>query len=117
MILKVMITGNNRNIVSELMQKIEHDTSCSPFACPVVKGRLYHSAISERPRVVIICIGNETPEEIRMYDVFREYQKLNHLTIIVVANDEGMSSFAAIPDLTECCSCRVRYLRSCCTTS
>lgn len=93
MILKVMITGNNRNIVSDITNSVEHDTACSTFTCPVIKSRLYESAIAERPRVAIICMGNETPDEIRMYDIFNEYKKLNDLTVIVIANDEAMDLF------------------------
>jgi len=93
MILKVMITGSRRNIVSEVTEGIERDTPCSTFNCPVIKARLYEMIMAERPRVVIICAGNETPEEVKYYDVFKEYSKLNPLTVIVIANEEDTRSF------------------------
>lgn len=92
--MKVMIAGKNYKLVTETAKGIERDTSCKTFMCPAVKSKLFQFSLAERPRTAIICMDGETPEEIKIYNVLKEYMKLSNLTVIVIANDEDIHAFS-----------------------
>lgn len=93
MIMNVMLAGKNHKLVTETAKSIERDTACKTFMCPPIRSRLFQSSIAERPRAAVICMDDETPEEVRIYNILNEYMKLGRLTVIVIGNDEDIYTF------------------------
>ncbi|MCR4590801.1 MAG: response regulator [Lachnospiraceae bacterium] len=93
MILKVMVTGKNRRIASDICDHLEHDRGYITVKCPPKKTALFDSIPREMPHIVIICLGDETADSVKVFDILKEYTKLKSTTILVVANDEDRGQF------------------------
>ncbi len=99
MILKVMVTGKNRRIASDISEHLEHDRGYITVKCPPKKTALFDTIPQEMPHIIIICLGDETSETVKVFDILKEYMKLGNTTVIVVANDEDRGLFINNTDL------------------
>ncbi|MCR5409874.1 MAG: response regulator [Lachnospiraceae bacterium] len=91
--LKIMITGKNKRISSDLCEHLESDRGSFIVKCPASKHALFDMVPREMPHVIIICLGDETYETVTVFDILRECTKLGATTIIVVANESDREVF------------------------
>ena len=54
--LKVLVTGKNRKVASDICEHLETDRGYVTIKCDPNKTALFDLMISELPKVVIICI-------------------------------------------------------------
>ncbi len=91
--LRIMVTGNNRKIASDVSKHLESDRGYTPIKCPAAKTPLLDMVLSEMPHVIIVCAGNETADTVKVYDILKESTKAGFSSIIVIANDEDKKCF------------------------
>ena len=91
--LRIMVTGKNRKIASDVSKHLESDRGYTPIKCPAAKTPLLDMVLSEMPHVIIVCAGNETADTVKVYDILKESTKTGFSSIIVIANDEDKKCF------------------------
>ena len=91
--LKILVTGKNRRIAKDISEHLEVDRGYISVKCRAEKSALFDVTYSEMPNVVIICMGDEKWDEVRIYDIFNEAVKAGRITVIVVATDDDRSKF------------------------
>ncbi len=91
--LKIMITGKNRRIADDICRHLETDRDYLVLRCSATQDDLFKHVPVEMPRVVVICLGNETKESVKVFNALNECAKLSRITIIVVANSEDRELF------------------------
>ena len=91
--LKISITGHNYNIMEDVSDHLKEDCGYIPIKCNPNRDTLLDMAIEQHPRVIIICMGDESEEAIKAYDVLDAAFKHGNCTIIVIANDEDEKNF------------------------
>jgi CheY-like chemotaxis protein len=97
--LKILVTGKNRRIATDICNHLAEDRDYSVIKCAAKQDDLFRTVPNEMPKVIIICLGDEKKETIRVYDILKECAKLGALTIIVVANQEDKSLFIKYTNL------------------
>lgn len=93
MVLKIFITGRNRRIASDVCEHIEKDKGIPVKKCAATKSALFDIAVNDTPHVVVVCMGEESNEEIRVYDTLKDVIHMGYTTLIVIANDEQRKQF------------------------
>ncbi|MCR5403942.1 MAG: response regulator [Butyrivibrio sp.] len=96
---KILVTGKNRRIAMDICNHLAVDRDYSVIKCAAKPDALLELVPVERPRVIIICLGDERKETVRAFDILKECAKLGALTIIVVANQEDKSLFIKYTNL------------------
>ena len=91
--LKIMMTGHNRRIAMDISEHLSEDRGCVTLKCPPKKAALFEMSLSEAPNVIIICLGDESADTVKAFDVLKEAARLGTLTIIVVANEDDRETF------------------------
>ena len=97
--LRILVTGKNRRIASDICDHLEIDRRCPTIKCPPSKNALFDTVLQELPNVVIICLSDESKVSVRAFDVLKEVTKLGSVTIIIVANDADRGVFINHTDL------------------
>lgn len=91
--IKILVTGKNRRIAQDICNHLAEDRDYHVIKCQAKQDKLFELVPNERPRVIIICLGDETKESVKTYDILKECAKLGAITLIVVANVEDRSMF------------------------
>ena len=91
--LKVMLTGRNRRIAMNIAEHLTEDRGYLVVKCPASKEALFQMVPIEMPQVVIICLGDETRETVKVFDVIKETANTDWMDIIVVTNTEDSKVF------------------------
>ncbi len=97
--LKILVTGKNRRIANDICNHLAEDRDYSVIKCAAKQDALFQMVPTEMPRVIIICLGDEKKETIKVYDILKECAKLGALTLIVVTNQEDKSLFIKYTNL------------------
>ncbi|MCR5503573.1 MAG: response regulator [Lachnospiraceae bacterium] len=93
MLLKILVTGKNRKVASDISEHLETDRGYVTIKCDPNKTALFDTLISELPKVVIICLGDETSATVQAYNVMRSALRQGNITTIVVTNNEDEKMF------------------------
>lgn len=93
MTLKILVTGKNRRIAKDICEHLENDRGYLTIKSRPDKKALFDVVYSELPHAIIICMGDETADDVGSYDIFREASKRGGITVMVVANDEDKQLF------------------------
>ncbi|MBR4719540.1 MAG: response regulator [Lachnospiraceae bacterium] len=91
--LKVMVTGKNRKIASDISDHLITDRGYNVIKCASSKEALFERVPAEMPHLIIICLGDETWETVSVFDVLKECTRIGGITIIVIANDSDQKLF------------------------
>ena len=91
--LKVLLTGRNRRIAMNIAEHLTEDRGYLVVKCPASKEALFQMVPIEMPQVVIICLGDETRETVKVFDVIKETANTDWMDIIVVTNTEDSKVF------------------------
>ncbi len=91
--LKILVTGKNRRIATDICNHLAEDRDYSVIKCAARQDTLFQTVPNEMPRVIIICLGNETKETVQTYDILKECAKLGAISLIVVTNPEDKKLF------------------------
>ena len=91
--LKIIVTGRNKKVAGDISYHLENDRGYLTVKCAPSRSALADMVLAELPRVIIICMGDETWETVRTYNVLRDPVRHGDCTIIVVANEEDERLF------------------------
>ena len=97
--LKVLVTGKNRKVASDICEHLEADRGYVTIKCDPNKTALFDLMISELPKVVIICLGDETSVTVQAYNVMRAALAQGNITTIVVTDAEDEKMFIKYTEL------------------
>lgn len=90
---KILVTGKNRKVATDICEHLEKDRGYTTIKCDPSKSALFETMTSDLPKVVIICMGGESEENIRVYDIMRSAILRGSITTIVVTDDEDEKMF------------------------
>lgn len=91
--LKILLTGKNRRIAADISDHLESDRGYSTVKCPAKKTALFEMVPREMPHVIIICLSDENRDSVHVYDILKEYLRLDSTTVMVVAGDDDRVAF------------------------
>lgn len=91
--MKILVTGRNRRIIKDVCERCEEDRGYLTAKCRPDKSALFDVLYKEMPNVIIVCMGGETSEDIKIYDILKEAMRLGSIHVFVVANDEDKRLF------------------------
>lgn len=91
--LRIMVTGKNRRIASDICEHLQSDRDYPTIKCPATKSALLEMVLSEMPHVIIICCGGESKDTVKVFDILKEATKGGFTRIMVVANEEDRKIF------------------------
>ena len=72
---KVLVTGKNRRIAKDVCEHLEKDRGYEIIKCNPSMDALFDLVPVEMPNVVIICLGDETYETVKVYDVLKKFKE------------------------------------------
>ena len=98
---KIMVTGKNRRIAIDVSQHLEADRGYKVIKCEAGMDDLFDVVPKEMPNVVIICLGDESRETVKVYDVLKDSVNSDLMSVIVVANEEDSKIFMANTKLSK----------------
>ncbi|MCR5674586.1 MAG: response regulator [Lachnospiraceae bacterium] len=98
--LKVLVTGKNLKVARDICEHLETDRGYMTVKCPPSKSALFDLTLAELPRVVIVCMGDETVDTISAYNVLKKAAKQGNCTVIVIASEEDEAYFIKHTELT-----------------
>ncbi len=93
MSLRVLVTGNNKKLASDISSHLEKDRGYIAVRCPAIHSELYDITLAELPRVIVICLGNESVETIKTYNILKDVTKKGMCTIIVLTTEDDEKFF------------------------
>ena len=99
MILKVLATGKNRKVIKDVCEHLESDRGYITVKCAPNKAALFDITLAELPKVIIICLGDETRDSIAAYNVLKTAAKQGNCTVIVIANQEDEKIYLKYSEL------------------
>ncbi|MCR4586219.1 MAG: response regulator [Lachnospiraceae bacterium] len=91
--LKVLVTGKNKKICRDISEHLESDRGYITIKCAPSKSALFDLILSELPKVIIICLGDETADTVKTFNVLKNVSMQGNCTIIVVTNNEDEKTF------------------------
>lgn len=91
--LKIFVSGRNRRIAADVCEHIEKEKGIPVNKCAATKSALFDIAINDTPHVVVVCMGEESNEEIKVYDTLKDIIRIGYTTLIVIADDEQRQQF------------------------
>lgn len=94
-----MVTGKNRKVASDICEHLEADRGYVTVKCNANKTAMFDIMLSELPKVVIICLGNETEESIQTYNVMRTALQQGSITTIVITDEQNEKLFMEYTEL------------------
>ena len=98
--LKVLITGKNRKVASDISERLEKDRGYMIVKCGPTKKAVFDIILAELPKIVIICLGDESADTVKAYDVLRDATLRGLCMVIVIANDEDERIFIKHSELS-----------------
>lgn len=99
MSLKILLTGKNRKIIKDVGEHLESDKGYTTVKCDPTKTALFELTLSELPKVIIICLGDETSETVKVYNVMKNIVRQGNCVVIVIANHEDEKFFVKYTEL------------------
>lgn len=99
--LKVLVTGKNRKIASDICEHLEADRGYLTVKCAPSKTALFDMTLAELPRVVIICLGDETVDTILAYNVLKDVARQGGCKVIVITSEEDEKFFIKYTELSK----------------
>ncbi|MBP5385178.1 MAG: response regulator [Lachnospiraceae bacterium] len=97
--LKVLVTGRNRKIAQDICEHLQADRGYMTVKCDANKTMLFDLMLAELPKVVIICLGDETADSIQAYNVMRSALMQGNITTIVVSDEADEKLFMKYTEL------------------
>ncbi len=93
MSLKIMVTGKNKRIAADICEHLDNDRGDYTIKCPPSRNAVFEMVPHELPHVIIICLGDENSDTVKVFDILKECSKLGGVAIIVVANENDRVVF------------------------
>ncbi len=96
---KVLVTGKNRKVASDVCDHLQADRGYSTIKCDPNKTALFDLMLTELPKVVIICLGDESSVTVQAYNVMRQALSQGNITTIVITDEKDEQLFMKYTEL------------------
>ena len=93
MALKILLTGKNRRIAGNISEHLMGDKGYKVVECDPTYDELFKAIPKEAPQIMIICLGDEEKDTIRVFDALLDREEMETIPVIVVANNEDLKTF------------------------
>jgi len=77
--LKILAAGSNREIADNITDYLKNNIEYDITECEQAPGAIAKALSELSPNVLILCLGNETPESLKNYDEISSYEKADRL--------------------------------------
>lgn len=91
--LGILVSGRNRKLVGDLCEHLEKDRGYLTLKCAPTENALFDIIIAEMPKVIMLCLRDETVNTVLSYNVLKNVCKNGDCTIIVIANEDDEKLF------------------------
>ena len=91
--MKILITGRNRKVAKDICDHLNVDRDYWTLKCDPGKKTLFDMLLAELPKVIIVCLGGESVDTVKTYDVLKNASRQGNCTIIVIATEEDEKFF------------------------
>lgn len=98
--LNVLVTGKNRRIAEDISEHLVSDRGYITVKCRPNQAEMMDVILAEMPRVIVICLRDETVDSIKVFDILREYVR-SQVAVFVVTNDEDKRLFTKYTALSK----------------
>ena len=90
---KILVTGKNEEVASDLHEHLVTDKGYTVVRCEPTNAAIFDTLLDESPEVVIICLGEETSESIKPFDLLKNGTHKGNCITIVIANEKDEKLF------------------------
>ncbi len=91
--MKILVTGKNRKVAMDVCEHLENDRGYKTVRCDPNKKTLVDVMLTELPKVIVVCMGDETIDTISEFDVLRNTSGQGGFTTIIIANEDDERLF------------------------
>ncbi|MBO4394790.1 MAG: response regulator [Eubacterium sp.] len=98
--LNVLVTGRNWRIVGDISEHLEADRGYITVKCRPNQNDLMEVILAQMPRVIVICMQDETVNSIKEFDILREYVR-SQVAVFIITNDEDKKLFVKHTSLSK----------------
>ena len=91
--LRILITGKNRRIANDICDHLRQDRGYEPVKCAASKRALIDTVLTQIPHIIIICLNDETPDSVKLFNVLCDSTGGSSFKVFVVANDADRKIF------------------------
>ena len=91
--MKILVTGKNRKVAMDVCEHLENDRGYKTVRCEPNKKTLVDVMLTELPKVIVVCMGDETIDTISEFDVLRNTSGQGGFTTIIIANEDDERLF------------------------
>ncbi len=91
--IKVMVTGKNRRIAANISEHLASDKGYRVVSCDPRYDAIFKAIPQERPRIIIICLGDEVRESVKIFDALMDREEIKGIAVVVVATEEDLRVF------------------------
>ena len=98
--LNVLVTGRNWRIVGDISEHLEADRGYITVKCRPNQNDLIEVILAQMPRVIVICMQDETVDTIKVFDILREYVR-SQVAVFVITNEEDKKLFTKYTALSK----------------
>jgi CheY-like chemotaxis protein len=91
--LKILVTGRNEKVASDIEEHLMTDKGYTVVRCDPIKSDIFDTLLDEAPEVVIICLGDETSETIKPFDILKNGTHKGNCINVVIANENDEKLF------------------------
>ncbi len=99
--LKILVTGKNRKVASDVSDHLEKDRGYVTVKCSPSKTQLFDMTLAELPKIVIICLGDETKDTIQVYDILANAVRQGDCAAIIITNNDDEKMFIRHSELSK----------------
>lgn len=99
---KILVTGKNEEVASDLHEHLVTDKGYTVVRCEPTNAAIFDTLLDESPEVVIICLGEETSESIKPFDLLKNGTHKGNCITIVIANEKDEKLFLRYTRLDRC---------------
>jgi CheY-like chemotaxis protein len=91
--MKILVTGKNRKVAMDVCEHLENDRGYKTVRCDPNKKTLVDVMLTELPKVIVVCMVDETIDTISEFDVLRNTSGQGGFTTIIIANEDDERLF------------------------
>lgn len=90
---KILVTGRNKEIVSDVCKHLRVDRGDQPVKCNPVRRALFDVILKDIPKIIIICLRDETKDTIQQFNLLKNAVRQGICRVIVITSPRDEKTF------------------------
>ncbi|WP_407400370.1 PleD family two-component system response regulator [Anaerovibrio sp.] len=91
--MKILVTGRNKEIATDVCKHLRVDRGDQPVKCNPVRRILFEVILAEIPKVIIICLRDETKDTVQQYNILQDAVRRGLCKVIVITSGRDEKTF------------------------